>query len=52
MHAILTLYSLIQTGELTRRRDASGRGAGVHIDQRDGQTAADTPVTPVTIGRS
>ncbi len=38
MHSILTLYGLIQSGELTRRRDARGGGAGVHVDQRDGQT--------------
>ncbi|MEY2591600.1 MAG: NADH-quinone oxidoreductase subunit [Acidimicrobiaceae bacterium] len=44
MHSILTLYSLIQTGELTRRRVAAGGGAGIHVDQRDGQTAGDTPV--------
>ena len=44
MHSILTLYSLIQTGELTQRREATGRGAGLHVRQRDGQTAGDTPV--------
>src|SRR5215510_7070227 len=44
MHAILTLHSLIQTGELTRRREVTGGGAGLHIDQRDGQTAGETPV--------
>src|SRR3954466_2985808 len=38
MHAILTLYGLIQRGELTRRREATGAGAGVLVDQRDGQT--------------
>jgi NADH-quinone oxidoreductase subunit B len=44
MHSILTLYSLIQTGELTRRREATGEGANIHVDQRDGQTAGETPV--------
>jgi NADH-quinone oxidoreductase subunit B len=44
MHSILTLYTLIQTGELTQRREATGRGAGLHVRQRDGQTAGDTPV--------
>ena len=38
MHAILTLYGLIQRGELTRRREATGGGAGVHVEQLDGQT--------------
>jgi len=45
MHAILTLYGLIETGELTRRRDATGGGAGLQISQLDGQTAGDSPVT-------
>jgi len=44
MHSILTLYSLIQNGELTRRREATGAGANIHIDQRDGQTEGETPV--------
>ena len=39
IHAIGTLHELIQNGELTRRRTATGAGAGVTIDQRDGQTA-------------
>ncbi|MEO7555860.1 MAG: NADH-quinone oxidoreductase subunit B family protein [Acidimicrobiales bacterium] len=37
-HAIITLYSLIQSGELTRRRGKAGGGAGIEVDQRDGQT--------------
>ena len=37
MHAILTLYSEIETGELTKRREASGGGAGIQVEQRDGQ---------------
>src|SRR5881394_1831226 len=37
MHSILTLYGLIQRGEITRRRASTGKGAGVHVDQRDGQ---------------
>ena len=45
MHAILTLYGLIESGDLTRRRDANGGGAGVQVEQRDGQTAHDTVVT-------
>ncbi len=39
MHAIFTLHEQIQTGELLRRREASGSGAGIMIEQRDGQTA-------------
>ena len=46
MHAILTLHGLIESGEITRRREANGSGAGVTIEQRDGQTA-----TRVVIGR-
>ena len=45
MHAILTLYGLIESGELAVRRDARGGGAGVQVSQLDGQTAADTVVT-------
>jgi NADH-quinone oxidoreductase subunit B len=39
MHAIFTLHEKIETGELTRRREATGAGAGLVIEQRDGQTA-------------
>jgi hypothetical protein len=45
MHAILTLYGLIESGELAVRRDARGGGAGVEVRQLDGQTARDTVVT-------
>src|SRR5438105_4590382 len=45
MHSILTLYKLIETGELTRRREVTGSGAAVHVDQRDGQTADDVRVS-------
>ncbi|MEY2438120.1 MAG: NADH-quinone oxidoreductase subunit [Acidimicrobiaceae bacterium] len=45
MHAILTLYGLIESGELTVRREVRGGGAGVQVTQLDGQTAADTVVT-------
>jgi NADH-quinone oxidoreductase subunit B len=43
-HAILTLHQVIASGELTRRREASGGGAGLIIEQLDGQTAGDQPV--------
>ncbi len=32
IHAILTLHALIQSGELTQRRQAAGAGAGVHLE--------------------
>ena len=38
-HGILTLHELIANGELTRRRQASGGGAGIVVEQRDGQRA-------------
>jgi NADH-quinone oxidoreductase subunit B len=45
MHAIVTLHEQIQNGELMARRAATGGGAGLMIEQRDGQTAT------ATIGR-
>jgi NADH-quinone oxidoreductase subunit B len=45
LHAILTLHEKIESGEIMRRRTESGAGAGVTVDQRDGQ-----PDTQVTIG--
>ncbi len=45
IHAINTLHDKIRTGELTRRRSASGGGAGLVVDQRDGQ-AAPAPASP------
>jgi NADH-quinone oxidoreductase subunit B len=37
IHSINTLHELIETGELLRRRQQTGRGAGVQVTQRDGQ---------------
>ncbi len=37
MHGILTLYDVIGNGELTKRRAETGTGAGIVVDQRDGQ---------------
>ncbi len=37
LHAIHTLHAQIENGELMRRRAASGSGAGIVIEQRDGQ---------------
>ncbi len=44
MHAILTLHDKIHTGELLKRRETTGTGetatgAGIMVQQRDGQTA-------------
>ena len=38
-HAILTLHQVIASGELTKRRQKTGAGAGITVDQRDGQRA-------------
>jgi NADH-quinone oxidoreductase subunit B len=32
MHGILTLHELIRTGELTQRREGTGRGAELHVE--------------------
>ena len=42
MHGILTLYDVIQTGEITRRRAETGGGAAITVAQHDGQAE---PVT-------
>ena len=42
LHAILTLHNKIETGELLRRREETGGGAGIVVDQLDGQTATQT----------
>jgi len=39
MHAIFTLHEKIQTGEILQRRSDNGGGAGITIEQRDGQSA-------------
>ncbi len=39
LHAIVTLHKMIESDELVKRRDANGGGAGVTVEQRDGQTA-------------
>jgi len=39
MHAIITLHGMIETGEILHRR-GDGRGAGVMIEQRDGQSGS------------
>ena len=48
LHAIVTLREMIQNGEIMKRREQTGAGAGIHVDQLDGQSA---PVlSPVTLG--
>jgi NADH-quinone oxidoreductase subunit B len=50
LHAIFTLHDLIQSTELTKRRAATGNGAQVTIEQRDGQRAPVLLSTPVVLG--
>jgi NADH-quinone oxidoreductase subunit B len=46
MHAIVTLHGLIENGEITRRRESGdGGGAGIMVEQRDGQTASKMVIT-------
>jgi NADH-quinone oxidoreductase subunit B len=42
LHAIETLHGLIENGEILRRRDATGGGAHVHVEEA---AAAGVPVT-------
>ena len=44
IHAIVTLHEQIRPGEIMRRRGENGAGAGLIIEQRDGQP------TPVALG--
>src|SRR3954453_24255195 len=36
LHGILTLHELIRSGEIMKRRHATGAGAAVSVEQRDG----------------
>lgn len=47
IHAIMTLHRMIEAGEITRRRDATGAGAGVHLDA----PASEVRPVPVALGR-
>jgi NADH-quinone oxidoreductase subunit B len=52
LQAIVTLHGMIQSGEAVQRRQATGRGAEVHIEQRDGQPApANVAIGAATGGR-
>ena len=46
IHAIETLRDKIESGELLRRRQANGGGAGLVIEQRDGIAEPVTVATP------
>jgi NADH-quinone oxidoreductase subunit B len=48
IHAIGTLHDKIRDGEIFRRRDENGGGAGIEVTQLDGQRAPQ----PVSLGRS
>jgi NADH-quinone oxidoreductase subunit B len=48
LHAINTLHHKIETGELLRRRADTGAGAGLVVEQRDGQGGSQL----ITLGRS
>jgi NADH-quinone oxidoreductase subunit B len=37
IHSILTLHEMIRTGEITRRREGTGDGAGVHVEPPSGR---------------
>ena len=51
MHAILTLHSKIESGELVRRRAETGAGAGLILPSTAGSFESDGAVaTPVGIG--
>ena len=43
LHAILTLHEMIRTGEIAKRRNASGAGAGVLLDVAPKTIAIGTP---------
>jgi NADH-quinone oxidoreductase subunit B len=46
IHAIMTLHTLIENGELTHRRDGEGAGLGLHIE-----TVDETRAVPVSLTR-
>jgi len=52
MHAIFTLHDKIQNDELLARRATSGAGAGLVVEQRDGQTARKMVRSPESTART
>nr|WP_255626041.1 NADH-quinone oxidoreductase subunit B [Dermatobacter hominis] len=51
MQAIVTLHGKIETGEILRRREATGSGAQIVVDQVDGQPA-DGAAVPAGSGQA
>jgi NADH-quinone oxidoreductase subunit B len=50
IHAINTIHEKVLSGEILRRRDETGGGAGIMLPQIDGQTAGDQRVeSPVEL---
>ncbi|NNN11144.1 MAG: NADH-quinone oxidoreductase subunit B [Acidimicrobiaceae bacterium] len=49
MHAILTLHSMIRSGEITKRREISGRGAGLQLEAPELSKLASPGRSSVTI---
>jgi NADH-quinone oxidoreductase subunit B len=49
MHAILTLHAKIASGDITRHREATGRGAELHVEPQMPTVGGPTGTTPVRI---
>ncbi len=45
IHAINTIHEKVLSGEILRRREETGAGAGLVLPQLDGQSGSDQPVT-------
>jgi NADH-quinone oxidoreductase subunit B len=45
LHAIITLHAKIRTGEMTQRRETTGRGAELHLEHEATPTAIDLQPT-------
>ena len=52
IHAIETLHGLIETGEVLRRRDATGPGKGAEVHVEAPPPAAEASPRPVAVSRS
>ena len=51
LHAILTLHEKIRTGEITRRREATGAGAELQLPPPLPERGTTSGGTHVTVGR-
>jgi NADH-quinone oxidoreductase subunit B len=52
LHAILTLHQKIKDGEITKRRQATGAGAQVHVDAiQTTFVKTDVAIKPTYVGR-